>query len=130
MRTTSVSRGIRTRNPSKRVAADPRPRLHDHRNRRYIKLLVKKSFPRLYCTKILFFISFSASFPESSSINILKLYCKHCKYKNTLSNNSVEKFFISVLCINKRREEISQNICLYNECLHKDDRYGLVVIKT
>jgi len=42
--------GIRTRNSNKREAADPRPRLQSHRNRRYIKLLIKNTFPRLYCT--------------------------------------------------------------------------------
>jgi len=86
--------GIRTRNPSKRAAADPRPRLHGHRNWRYIKLLIKNLFPRLYCMKVLFCISFNASFPESGSINILNLYCKHYKYKNTLSNNSIERIFL------------------------------------
>jgi len=86
--------GIRTRNSSKRSAADPRPRLHGHRNRRYIKLLIKNSFPRLYCTKVVFCISFKASFPESSSINTLKWHGEHYKYKNTLSNNSVERFVL------------------------------------
>ena len=42
--------GIRTRNSSKRSAAHPRPRLHGHRNWRYIKLLIKNSFPHLYST--------------------------------------------------------------------------------
>ena len=75
--------GTRTRNPNKRAAADLRPRLHNHQNRRYINLLIKNSFPRLYYTNVLFCISFNALFPESSNINILKLYCKHYKYKNT-----------------------------------------------